>query len=61
MQVLRRSTTAASTRSAGSAEVGTTVPFARRFEGDFYLGWQRDTQPQDKKVAAIGVTLSLKF
>jgi hypothetical protein len=42
-------------------EVGTIVPFSRRFEGDFYLGWQRDTQPQDKKAAAIGVTLTFKF
>jgi hypothetical protein len=37
------------------------VPFARWFEGDFYLGWQRDTQPKDKKIAALGVTMNFKF
>jgi Protein of unknown function (DUF2490) len=42
-------------------EVGTTVPFARRFESDFYVAWQHDTQPQDKKIAALGLTLTLKF
>jgi Protein of unknown function (DUF2490) len=42
-------------------EVGSTVPFAHWFEGDFYLGWQRDTQPKDKKIAALGVTLNFKF
>jgi hypothetical protein len=42
-------------------EAGATVPFARWFVGDFYLGWQHDTQPKDKKIAALGVTLNLKF
>ena len=42
-------------------EAGATVPFARWFEGDFYLGWQHDTQPKDKKIAALGVTLNFKF
>jgi Protein of unknown function (DUF2490) len=43
------------------SETGATVPFSRRFESGFYLGWQRDTQPKDKKVAALGITLIFKF
>jgi hypothetical protein len=42
-------------------EAGAIVPFARWFEGDFYLGWQRDTQPKDKKIAALGATMNFKF
>jgi hypothetical protein len=40
---------------------GATVPFGRRFEGDFYLGWQRDTQPQNAKVVGLGFTLNCRF
>lgn len=43
------------------AESGTTVPFGRMVEGDFYVGWQRDTRPQSKDVLGFGITLNLKF
>jgi Protein of unknown function (DUF2490) len=41
--------------------VGSTVPLARWFEADFYLGWQHDTQPKDNKIAGLGITLNFKF
>lgn len=42
-------------------ESGTVIPFGKRFEGDFYVGWQRDTQPPSNNIAGLGVTLNCKF
>jgi hypothetical protein len=50
-----------STVSRYRVESGTVVPFGRRFEGDFYLGWQRDTHPGTERVVGLGFTLTARF
>ncbi len=50
-----------STVSRYRVRSGATAPFGRRLEADFYLGWQRDTQPQNEKVVGIGFTLNCRF
>jgi hypothetical protein len=40
-------------------EVGATTPLSNDIEVDLYLGRQRDTEPSDKYVNGVGITLTL--